>query len=269
MPYKTLDMSAYRRKAHFDYFRAMACPYVGLTANVDITALLAKVRAEKLPFFLTVCYCAAQAANSVPEFRQRIVGEGIVEFDHCPTSHTVALEDGTYCYCTLRADMPFADYIPCAARTGGGETARRHRRGRGGGAGQALHLHAAVALLHIAHPAHAPPRGQQPAHHLGKVLPAGRPNPPAPLRALPPRAGGRPAHRQVLSGVGKSDGGRGAGVKAALGPPSRQNSRMPRRPVSDIKNRLKAAIKNLTATLICGIFISQRAKYTTYQEDGL
>ena len=111
MPYKTLDMSAYRRKAHFDYFRAMACPYVGLTANVDITALLAKVKAEKLPFFLTVCYCAARAANSVPEFRQRIVGEGIVEFDHCPTSHTVALEDGTYCYCTLRADMPFADYI--------------------------------------------------------------------------------------------------------------------------------------------------------------
>ena len=41
MPYKPLDMSAYRRKAHFDYFRAMACPYVGLTANVDITALLA------------------------------------------------------------------------------------------------------------------------------------------------------------------------------------------------------------------------------------
>ena len=116
MPYKTLDMSAYRRKAHFDYFRAMACPYVGLTANVDITALLAKVRAEKLPFFLTVCYCAAQAANSVPEFRQRIVGEGIVEFDHCPTSHTVALEDGTYCYCTLRADMPFADYILYAQR---------------------------------------------------------------------------------------------------------------------------------------------------------
>lgn len=116
MPYKTLDMSAYRRKAHFDYFRAMACPYVGLTANVDITALLAKVKAEKLPFFLTVCYCAARAANSVPEFRQRIVGEGIVEFDHCPTSHTVALEDGTYCYCTLRADMPFADYIPSAQR---------------------------------------------------------------------------------------------------------------------------------------------------------
>ena len=116
MPYKTLDMSAYRRKAHFDYFRAMACPYVGLTANVDITALLAKVRAEKLPFFLTVCYCAARAANSVPEFRQRIVGEGIVEFDHCPTSHTVALEDGTYCYCTLRADMPFADYILYAQR---------------------------------------------------------------------------------------------------------------------------------------------------------
>ena len=28
----------------------------------------------------------------------------------------MALEDGTYCYCTLRADMPFADYIPYAQR---------------------------------------------------------------------------------------------------------------------------------------------------------
>ena len=117
MPYKTLDMSAYRRKAHFDYFRAMACPYVGLTANVDITALLAKVKAEKLPFFLTVCYCAARAANSVPEFRQRIVGEGIAQFDHCPTSHTVSLGDGRYCYCMLRADCPFDVFLPAAMQT--------------------------------------------------------------------------------------------------------------------------------------------------------
>ena len=28
----------------------------------------------------------------------------------------MALEDGTYCYCTLRADMPFADYILHAQR---------------------------------------------------------------------------------------------------------------------------------------------------------
>ena len=52
----------------------------------------------------------------MPEFRQRIQNGQIVEYDHCRTSHTVALDDGTYCYCNLESDMGFADYIPYAVR---------------------------------------------------------------------------------------------------------------------------------------------------------
>ena len=39
----------------------------------------------------------------------------MVECDRCPSSHTVALPDGTYCYCRLEADRPFADFLPYAA----------------------------------------------------------------------------------------------------------------------------------------------------------
>lgn len=116
MGYKYLDMETYKRKNHFDYFRSLSYPYVGITVNVDITDLLHKIKAENLPFFLTVCYCVSKAANKIPEFRQRIVGDRIIEFDNCKTSHTVALEDGTYCYCTLDGNMPFRDYIVYAAR---------------------------------------------------------------------------------------------------------------------------------------------------------
>lgn len=105
MSYKTIDMETYKRRDHFAYFSSMAYPYVGLTANVDITVLLEKVKAERLPFFLTASYCAAQAANGVPEFRQRILDGKIIEFDRCPVSHTVALEDGTFCFCALE-DVP-------------------------------------------------------------------------------------------------------------------------------------------------------------------
>lgn len=28
-----IDMNTYRRRAHFDYFRTMAYPYVGVTAS--------------------------------------------------------------------------------------------------------------------------------------------------------------------------------------------------------------------------------------------
>jgi chloramphenicol O-acetyltransferase type A len=125
MDYKYLDMSTYNRKKHFEYFNSLSYPYVGLTVNVDITELLKKIKAENLPFFLTVCYCVSEAANGVPEFRRRIRDNKIIEFDSCKTSHTVALEDGTYCYCTLESNISFLDFIPYAVREQ--EAARRNR----------------------------------------------------------------------------------------------------------------------------------------------
>ncbi len=116
MDYIRLDMSTYKRKSHFEYFKSMAYPYVGTTVNVDITGFLEKVKKEGFPFFLSFCYCVQEAAGSVPELRQRISDDGIIEFARCRTSHTVALEDGTYCYCTLDGKMPFPDYIPYAVK---------------------------------------------------------------------------------------------------------------------------------------------------------
>lgn len=111
MGYKTVDMESYKRREHFAYFSSMAYPYVGTTANVDITDLLGKIKGEKLPFFLPVCWCAVRAANAVPELRQRIADGGIIEFDQCRASHTVALEDGTFCYCTLENEPDLAAYL--------------------------------------------------------------------------------------------------------------------------------------------------------------
>lgn len=111
MQYHVIDLANYSRRDHFAYFSAMAYPYVGLTVNVDITGLLRKIRAEKLPFFLTACYCAVRAANAVPEFRQRILDGRIIQFDACRASHTVALENGTFCFCVLENAPNLADYL--------------------------------------------------------------------------------------------------------------------------------------------------------------
>ncbi|UWD50455.1 CatA-like O-acetyltransferase [Clostridioides difficile] len=109
-----LDMNQYKRKSHFDYFRSLSYPYVGVTVNVDITKFIAQIKKKKLPFFLSFCYCIAKSANCVPEFRQRIMDNKIAEYEVCKTSHTVSLEDGTYCYCTLDCSMQFQDYLPYA-----------------------------------------------------------------------------------------------------------------------------------------------------------
>lgn len=125
MPYQTLFMAEYPRRAHFDYFRSLAYPYVGVTVNVDITRFRESMKQRGFPFFLSLCYCVSRAENRVPEFRQRIAGEEIIQFDHCPTSHTVALADGTYCYCELTSDMPFEAYMPYAIQAQ--EAARQSR----------------------------------------------------------------------------------------------------------------------------------------------
>ncbi|MDD3920956.1 MAG: CatA-like O-acetyltransferase [Eubacteriales bacterium] len=124
--YNTINMEQYARKAHFAYFSTMANPYVGVTCPVDITRFLAKAKEEHRPFFLSFLWTVAASANAVPEFRQRIYNSGIIEFAECPTSHTVAKEDGTYSYCRLNCRMPLTQFLPYAAerqriaRAGGG-----------------------------------------------------------------------------------------------------------------------------------------------------
>ena len=50
----------------------------------------------------------------LPELRQRIRGKDIVEYDRCLSSHTVALPNGTYCYCTLDCAQPLGAFLPAA-----------------------------------------------------------------------------------------------------------------------------------------------------------
>lgn len=114
MIYRTIDMNTYPRKAHFDYFRSLQSPMLGVTVDVDVTVLRDFCKGEGCSFYLAFMRCAARAANSVPQLRQRIRDGGIVEYDACGTSHVELREDGTYGYCTLYHNQPFREYIECA-----------------------------------------------------------------------------------------------------------------------------------------------------------
>ena len=122
MPYTEIDLNNYPRRRHFEYFSSLQYPYVGVTSGVDVTDLARFCKGKGHSFYLTFLHAAALAADGVPQLRQRIRRGGIVEYDACPTSHIELLDDGTYCYCTLRHHMPLDEYIPYA------EEARRRCR---------------------------------------------------------------------------------------------------------------------------------------------
>ena len=112
--YRRLDLTAYPRREHFEYFHSMANPYVGLTVPVDITAFLTAVKTAKKPFFLSFLYCLGSAANAVPELRRRILDGGIIEVDTCDASYTVMQENGAYGYGRVAFGMPFDEYLATA-----------------------------------------------------------------------------------------------------------------------------------------------------------
>ena len=111
MQYKQIDLSTYPRREHFEHFLTMEDPFVYLTSQVDVTDWQVRRRQAGAPFFLSFQYAVVQAANRVPAFRQRIRGEGIVEYEFCDPSYTVALPDGTYRYCLVHANQPLAAYL--------------------------------------------------------------------------------------------------------------------------------------------------------------
>lgn len=115
MDYMEIDMETYKRKDLFSYFKSMAYPYVGLTVEVDITQFIGNIKKEGAPFFLSFLYVVCATANRIPQFRQRIKEDGIIEYTVCPASYTVALEEDMYCYCCLDCSMPFQEFLPYAA----------------------------------------------------------------------------------------------------------------------------------------------------------
>ena len=125
MSSQLIDMDQYARRSHFNYFRSLPYPYVGVTVNVDIGALLTFCREHGFSFYLMFLHASALAADGVRELRQRIRDGGIIEYSECPTSHTELLENGTYCYCTLHHHMPLRDYLQQA------EAARQACRAKG------------------------------------------------------------------------------------------------------------------------------------------
>ena len=121
---KIIDLASYPRRSHFEYFSTLAYPYVGFTANVDVTNLIRFAKAKGGSSFHAILWAAAKAANSVPELRQRIVDGQIVEFDHCNVGYTVALEDKTFCNCYTETRVTIEEFFVDARRRQ--EEAKKH-----------------------------------------------------------------------------------------------------------------------------------------------
>lgn len=109
--YKTLDTTTWKRREVFHFFRKFDDPFFNVSANVDVTELYDFCKKNKLSFTLASLHCSTSAANSIEEFRMRLVGGEVRTYDLIHPSLTVLHDDETFSFCYLEMQPALVDFV--------------------------------------------------------------------------------------------------------------------------------------------------------------
>lgn len=105
---RVIDQESWPRAAHFAKFNGFEYPRWDMCASMEVTALSAAAKERGVSLAAAIVYVIARAANDVPEFRQRIRGDLVVEHDKVHPSVTVLVGDDlfSFCYVDYQVDFP-------------------------------------------------------------------------------------------------------------------------------------------------------------------
>lgn len=110
-PYTEVDIFAWPRRTTFEFFKDYQDPYFNFSANVDVTSLRRFCRENSLSFSIAALFYAQQAANSIPEFRFRMLEDRVVEFESVEATQTVLNDDETFSFCYFESRPNVFDYV--------------------------------------------------------------------------------------------------------------------------------------------------------------
>jgi chloramphenicol O-acetyltransferase type A len=107
---RIIDLETWPRRVHFIFYKDMGMPHFSLTANVDITAFYPVVKQREISFTLAFLYLITCAANVVREFRLRIQGDQLVEYEVVHPATTILVEDDLFGFAFFEYDEDFSKY---------------------------------------------------------------------------------------------------------------------------------------------------------------
>jgi len=107
---KHIDIETWPRRESYELFRKFGFPYFSITANVDVTALRAAAKEKKTSFTIGLVYVLSRAANAIPAFKQRMEGDGVVEYGVVHPSITILADNDQFRFCSLRYTDGFEEF---------------------------------------------------------------------------------------------------------------------------------------------------------------
>jgi chloramphenicol O-acetyltransferase type A len=91
-----LDIASWNRKEHFNFFKGFDEPYYGVTVKLDCTKAYHYCKANGFSFYNYYLHKTLAAVNSLPNFKYRIEGEEVFEYQRIDASTTVLRDDQTF-----------------------------------------------------------------------------------------------------------------------------------------------------------------------------
>lgn len=97
--YREIDFENWERRTTFEFFKDYKDPFFNMAANLDVSRLYRFCKECGIPFSIAALYFSIVTANEIREFRFRMIGEKVVEFDKVEATQTMLNNDNTFSFC--------------------------------------------------------------------------------------------------------------------------------------------------------------------------
>lgn len=113
---RVIDLSSWARKEHFETFRRFNRPHFSMCAEVDMTAAMLAMRDHPVSLNTLIVFLVARAANDIPEFRQRIRGESVVEHEVVHPASTIMAANDLFTFAFMEFNTDFDAFATAMAK---------------------------------------------------------------------------------------------------------------------------------------------------------
>ena len=111
-----IDMQTWSRRNHFRLFNTFNHPHFNMCVNVDATAFYPFVKSNGHSLTVSMVYIIARASNAIPEFRQRIRGDQVVEHEIVNPGFSILIDKDLFSFCPVEYIENFSEFARRAAK---------------------------------------------------------------------------------------------------------------------------------------------------------
>jgi chloramphenicol O-acetyltransferase type A len=111
-----IDMQTWSRRNHFRVFSTFNHPHFNMCVNVDMTAFYPFVKRHGYSLTVSMVYVISRASNAIPEFRQRIRGDQVVEHEIVSPSFSILTDVDLFSFCAVEYAEDFREFTQRAAK---------------------------------------------------------------------------------------------------------------------------------------------------------